>query len=56
MRYGGESEILYDSDKLYIATLNLTVWMEWQYVSYYKGPVKQINIGGKFDTSFNIFK
>ena len=56
MRYGGESEILYDSDKLYIATLNLTVWMEWQYISRYKGPVKQINIGGRFNTSFNILK
>lgn len=29
MRYGGEGEIQYDSDKIYIATLNLTTWSEW---------------------------
>lgn len=44
MRYGGESEILYDSDKLYIATLNITVWMEWTYDSLYHAPIKQINM------------
>lgn len=44
IRYGGESEILYDSDKLYIATLNITVWMEWTYDSLYHAPIKQINL------------
>ncbi len=29
MKYGGESEILYDSDKVYIASLQFTTWSEW---------------------------
>lgn len=29
MRYGGENEIQYDSDKIYIATLQFTTWSEW---------------------------
>lgn len=29
MKYGGENEIQYDSDKVYIATLQLTTWSEW---------------------------
>lgn len=29
MKYGGESEIQYDSDKIYIATLQFTTWSEW---------------------------
>lgn len=29
MRFGGESEIQYDSDKVYISTLNFTTWSEW---------------------------
>lgn len=29
MRYGGESEIQYDSDKIYISSLQFTTWSEW---------------------------
>lgn len=29
MRFGGETEIQYDSDKIYISSLNFTTWSEW---------------------------
>lgn len=29
MKYAGESEILYDSDKVYIATIQFSTWSEW---------------------------
>ena len=29
MRYSGESEILYDSNKIYITTLQFTAFTEW---------------------------
>lgn len=29
IRYGGESEIQYDSDKIYISNLQFTTWSEW---------------------------
>lgn len=29
MKYGGESEIQYDSNKVYVATLQFVTWSEW---------------------------
>lgn len=29
IRYSGESEVLYDSDKIYVSTIQLTTWSEW---------------------------
>lgn len=29
MRYGGESEVPYDSDKLYTSSIQFTTWSEW---------------------------
>jgi hypothetical protein len=29
MRYGGESEVPYDSDKIYVSTIQFTTWSEW---------------------------
>lgn len=29
MRYGGESEVPYDSDKYYVSSLQFTTWSEW---------------------------
>ena len=43
MHYGGESEIMYDSDKLYIASIQFTTWSEWyQDVTFL--PLKGIDI------------
>lgn len=43
MRYGGESEIMYDSDKLYIASIQFTTWSEW-YKDVTFLPLKGIDI------------
>lgn len=29
MKYGGESEVLYDSDKIYVSSIQFTTWSEW---------------------------
>lgn len=29
MRYGGESEVNYDSDKIYISSIQFTTWSQW---------------------------
>ena len=29
MRYGGESEVPYDSDKVYVSSIQFTTWSEW---------------------------
>lgn len=29
VRYGGEHEVLYDSDKIYVSTINISTWSEW---------------------------
>lgn len=29
MRYGGESEVQYDSDKIYVSSIQFTTWSEW---------------------------
>lgn len=47
MRYAGESEILYDSDKVYIAALQLTTWSEW-YKDVKLLPLTGIDINGNY--------
>ena len=45
-RYAGESEIVYENDKVYIASINCTIWLQWyKDISYLK--VKEL----KFDSS-----
>jgi hypothetical protein len=48
MRYAGESEILYDSDKVYIATLQFTTWSEW-YKDVNFLPLTGIDVNGELD-------
>lgn len=43
IRYGGESEINYENEKIYISTLNFTVWTTWYRDVKYMN-VKEINI------------
>lgn len=48
MRYTGENEIEYDSDKIYIATIQFTTWSEW-YRDISLLPFKDININIDMD-------
>jgi hypothetical protein len=45
MRYGSESEIPYDTDKIYISNIQFTTWSEWSYdVSLL--PIQGVTIEG----------
>lgn len=52
MRYSGETEILYDSDKVYIATIQFTTWSEW-YRDISLLPIVGIDIDGKYSKKTN---
>lgn len=42
-RYASESEIVYENDKVYIASINCTIWLQWyKDIDYVR--VKKINI------------
>ena len=42
-RYSGESEITYENEKVYISTLNCTIWLQWfRDVNYIN--IKEINL------------
>jgi len=43
MRYGGESEVPYDSDKIYVSSVQFTTWSEW-YQDVELLPMDGINI------------
>ncbi|MNI84544.1 hypothetical protein D3C73_1414600 [compost metagenome] len=47
MRYAGETEILYDSDKVYIATIQFTTWSEW-YNDVTLLPLTGIDVDGQY--------
>ena len=42
-KYSGESEITYENEKVYISTLNCTIWLQWfRDVNYIN--IKEINL------------
>ncbi|MNB95370.1 hypothetical protein D3C81_414970 [compost metagenome] len=43
MRYGGESEFLYDSDKVYVSNIQFTTWSEW-YQDVELLPLEEVTI------------
>lgn len=50
MRFGGESEVLYDSDKIYVSSIQFTTWSEWiQDIDAlsYEGYNLDIEVGSK---------
>lgn len=47
MRYAGETEILYDSDKVYIATIQFNTWSEW-YRDVTLLPISGIDVDGGY--------
>lgn len=52
MRFVGENEITYDSDKVYIATIQFTTWSEWYRDVKFVYPFKKINLDVEMDTEF----
>ena len=43
LKYGGESVLQYNSDNLYVSTLNINTWSEW-YEDHELLPVEKIKI------------
>lgn len=43
MRYGSETEVPYDTDKIYVSSIQLTTWSEW-YQDFELLPLEGLNI------------